>query len=113
MPKSLMSLRILTALLGGLVVTTGLLFAMSEVTERFRERDPTEYFRIDFIPWTGGRRLPPPPPAPSAQPDRPQVDYGPSPATRLSVEPPGIEKPEAGSTPTVPNVPDLDADESR
>lgn len=113
MLKSPMSLRILTALLGGLVITIGLLLAMSEVTERFRERDPTEYFSIDFIPWTGGRRLPPAPPAPGTQPDRPRLDYGPSAATRLGVEPPAIEKPDAGPAPGVPNVPGPNADGSQ
>lgn len=41
--------RLLTALVGACVITVLLLFAMNEVVSKFRERDGTRYFLVDFI----------------------------------------------------------------
>ena len=49
--------RFLVALVGGIVITVAILLGMTEITKRFRDRDPTRYFRItDVIPAPDGRR---------------------------------------------------------
>ena len=51
--------RILIASIGGAIITVSILFGMSEIAAKFRERDPTRYFRIvDFIPAPDGWRRP-------------------------------------------------------
>lgn len=51
--------RILIASVGGAIITVSILFGMSEIAAKFRERDPTRYFRIvDFIPAPDGWQRP-------------------------------------------------------
>ncbi len=51
--------RILIASIGGAIITVSILLGMSEIAAKFRERDPTQYFRIvDFIPAPDGWRRP-------------------------------------------------------
>lgn len=51
--------RILIASIGGAIITVSILFGMSEIAAKFRERDPTRYFRIvDFIPAPDGWQRP-------------------------------------------------------
>lgn len=84
-----MVVRILTALVGGAVITTGMLLGMHEATKHFKDKDPTRYFGIvDFIPAPEDRSAPEPPPKPQAPPERPRVPYEPTDAPTLPVEQP-------------------------
>lgn len=66
--------RVLIALLGAVVITSGLLLGMDAVTSMFRDRDDSRYYRItDILP----RRVPgrPERPAPGQrQPDIPAAE---------------------------------------
>lgn len=49
--------RILIAVLGAVAMTVVLLLAMNEIVSKFRERDGTRYFLVDFIqPVATGRQ---------------------------------------------------------
>lgn len=86
-----MVLRIVVASIGGAAVTIALLLLMNEATKHFKDRDPTRYFGIaDFIPAPEGR-LPTPPPAPGAQPERAQLRYDRSGDATLPVARPSVE----------------------
>lgn len=51
--------RILIASIGGAIITVSILYGMSGIAAKFRERDPTRYFSIvDFIPAPDGWRRP-------------------------------------------------------
>ena len=51
--------RIVIASIGGAIITVSILLGMSGIAEKFRERDPTRYFRIvEFIPAPDGWRRP-------------------------------------------------------
>ena len=87
-----MVLRLVIAVLGGAVITVGMLLMMSDFTAKLRERDTLRYFPItDFIPATGVNR-PRPPPVPVLPPDRPRAQYQRG-SERLSTDRPVIVDP--------------------
>ena len=64
--------RYLVAVIGGTVITVGMLLAMNQVALKFKDRDATRYFGItDFVALPPGSRRPQPPPAPTMPPSRP------------------------------------------
>ncbi len=68
--------RLLIALVGAAVITSGMLLGMSEVTQKFRDRDTTRYFRIvDFLPAPDGRRRLRRPTQPDLPPKREDLPY--------------------------------------
>ena len=99
--------RLLIAIVGALAITVALLFGMLEVTNEFRERDPTRYFMVDFIEAPDrGRERPTLAPTPELPPERmrPQFDSG---GPRLEVDRLDVE---ASSDLTLPaTLPDLDS----
>ncbi|MBN1238722.1 MAG: hypothetical protein JXB36_09475 [Gammaproteobacteria bacterium] len=108
--------RILTAVVGGSAVTIAMLLGMHEATRHFKDMDPTRYFSIvDFIPAPETSNRPEPPPAPSAQPDRPSLKYERGGDARVPFQRPVVEQelPEAdpGLRPSLPPASDV-ADEA-
>jgi len=92
--------RILVALVGAVIVTAGLLFAMDRVTSLFRNHDFQRYFRInDILPKPDPGR-PTRPRSLSEQPDVP----GPGnfvPEFGVTVETPEIETPTLRPSPSL------------
>lgn len=67
--------RLLIACIGGAIITLSILLGMSGIAEKFRERDPTRYFRIvDFIPAPDGWQRPEFT-DPTLPPERAQLPY--------------------------------------
>ena len=82
--------RLVIASIGGAVITISILLGMSEIAVKFRERDPTRYFRIvDFIPAPDGWRRPEFR-DPTLPPERAQLPYEGSGAS-VAVEAPAAE----------------------
>ena len=82
--------RLVIASIGGALITITILLGMSEVAQKFRERDPTRYYRIvDFIPAPDGWRRPEFR-DPTLRPERTQLPYEGS-GTTVAVEPPSAD----------------------
>ncbi|WP_428102765.1 hypothetical protein [Candidatus Rariloculus sp.] len=82
--------RLVIASIGGALITFTILLGMSEVAQKFRERDPTRYYRIvDFIPAPDGWRRPEFR-DPALPPERTQLPYEGSGPT-IAVEPPSAD----------------------
>ncbi len=82
--------RLVIASIGGAIITISILLAMSEIAAKFRERDPTRYFRIvDFIPAPDGWQRPEFR-DPTLPPERAQLPYEGSGAS-VAVEAPAAE----------------------
>ncbi|MDH3421169.1 MAG: hypothetical protein OEQ25_12960 [Gammaproteobacteria bacterium] len=74
-----MIVRYLIALIGGLIITIGLLVFMSGMTERYVMDDPIRYFQIMdvFIGPDRGRQRVRPPSDPRLAPDVPDLEFDP------------------------------------
>ena len=82
--------RLLIASIGGAIITLSILLGMSGIAEKFRERDPTRYFRIvDFIPAPDGWQRPEFR-DPTLPPERAQLPYDGS-GTGIAVETPSAD----------------------
>lgn len=82
--------RLIIASIGGAIITLSILLGMSGIAEKFRERDPTRYFRIvDFIPAPDGWQRPEFR-DPTLPPERAQLPYEESGAA-VAVEPPSAD----------------------
>ncbi len=70
-------IRYAVACIGAVSITIALLLFMNDLINRFFERDVIQYFAItNFIPAPDrGRQLPTAPPAPTAAPDAPELEY--------------------------------------
>jgi hypothetical protein len=72
--------RMLTAIIGGGIITAALLLLMNYFATLVTARDPVDYFQItDFIPddrpsWS---RMPEQPPTPQRPPERPRIEFDP------------------------------------
>jgi hypothetical protein len=94
--------RILVALVGAVIVTAGLLFAMDRVTSLFRNHDFQRYFRInDILPKPDPGR-PTRPRSLSEQPDVPESGNF-VPEIGVTVETPDIETPTLQTPPPLSN----------
>jgi hypothetical protein len=82
-----MLVRVGIALVGALVVTFGLLWAMDEVTTVFREQDPTRYFRISDILARPADRRPDRPDAVALPPEADNAEFT-APDANLPIEAP-------------------------
>jgi hypothetical protein len=70
----IMILRVFIALIGAVVITSGLLLGMDAVTSLFREEDGSRYYRItDILPRPDPGRPERPQPA-ARQPDAPEAE---------------------------------------
>lgn len=99
--------RLLIAIVGALAITVVLLFGMLEVTNEFRERDPTRYFMVDFIEAPDrGRERPTLAPAPELPPERMRPQFDSTDAT-LEIDRLDIEDSSDLTLPAA--VPDLDS----
>ena len=99
--------RTLIAVAGALVITVLLLLAMNEVVSKFRERDGTRYFLVDFIaPVETGRQRVQRLEVPESTTERvrPEVDNA---RPRLDVEAPRVESSVVEEPPVA--LPELDA----
>ncbi len=99
--------RLLIALVGAAVITSGMLLGMSEITHKFRDRDSTRYFRIvDFLPAPEGRRRLRRPTQPDLPPERQDLRY------ERSITTLPIDRPAVHDDPSVENAaaPDIVAE---
>jgi hypothetical protein len=99
-------IRYAIAFIGAVSITIGLLLFMNDLIGRFFVREPIQYFSItDYIPAPDrGRQLPDAPPAPSAAPAAPELEFEPD--EGVVMETPVVEPDLA--TPATEQAPNLD-----
>lgn len=84
--------RLLTAILGALVITFALLLFMNRAANYFTERDMLQYFDIrEFIPNEQRDARPRRPPDPQRPPPMPDIELDPAPRPLPSIEAPTVE----------------------
>jgi len=104
--------RLLIALVGAAIITSGMLLAMSEITQKFRGRDTTRYFRIvDFLPTPDGRRRLRRPTQSDPPPEREDLRYERSITTLPVDRPAGVDDPGVENAATAPDIVDESRDE--
>jgi hypothetical protein len=93
--------RLVIALAGAIAVTLAMLWGMNAVTNLFRERDATRYFRVtDFIPAPDGPRKPALPRTPEQAPESPGLEY-----ERRGGPDVGVDRPAIGPPILEPGMP--------
>ncbi len=94
--------RLLISVAGASVITSAMLLGMNQIAQRFKERDPMQYFQISsFTPAPESRR-PKPLPPPAVPPELPQIDYSDRRGARVPLSAPSVDPDRLAAPPLVP-----------
>lgn len=85
--------RVLTALIVAAGITASMLYGMNKIAEKFRQRDPTRYFRVTDVIMPDANRPARRPPEAQLAPARNEPAYRAPSEQQLNVEQPHVDAP--------------------